>query len=904
MAEESRKIILQLEVDAGKAINEVIGIKDQIAKLKTEQKGLNVETLEGKKTFEAYNAQIKALTKEQRSLEGAIEKTAAGFQFEAGSIAANRAELSKLTAEYKNLAAPTKEQTDRIKNLSDTLKTQESAIGNNTRNVGNYGEALTGVTSQLGMLSPQIGQLTAGFSGVTKSLSTVAKGFTTLGGAVKASGIGLLLVLLGSLISYFKSSDEGAAKLEGAMGAIGAVVKSVTGIFTEFGSAIADVITGTTSMQSVFEGIGDFFAGQLFNRINAIKNLFGELATIITFQSDDVTKSLVKTGDSALDFLTGIEGTRGVVIEAAVAIKDWAKDIAAAAKISFEYAQELDKIEDAQRALNLTNAKASQEVAKLIIQAKNKSKTDEERIALLLEANKIEEGSVASQKKLDKDRLNLLIERNKQESNFINQKINRDIANEKSEEKKLELEKKRLSIQDKLSEEEIALRIKIVNAETSLLSLKETNQNKISVLEEKIAADRKKAYEDYLAQLEAINSAEVDLSTQRLARKIVDLQYEISLLTKQDSEKIKLLKTNGANSATILKAQAEERIELLKKLEQEEIRLVEKKAADEQLKLIQEGLKDEANQKEIALKRIAIEEKKKNDIIDIERKISDETVAINKKTNEDIAANTKKTNDELKQDVIKGLNTTGTLLNNFAQTAIQANQAALDRNLLDNEAARNRELKAYAGNKLQQDKINKKFDKIAADQKRKAAKTDLALKEIQAVANVALGISQAIAQGGVAGIITGLLVAAAGAIQIASIETQKSKLAKGGLINIGGNLHSNGGTTFRGTDGTVFEAERGEVLAVVNRHDAPKLSYLSGINSFHGTPFFAENRPSYHPNHFADGGLVARVNGGSIQQENSLSDSLKNIQIVVGVKDIISSVDKKVQVVDRSKVAR
>ncbi|HET8686619.1 MAG TPA: hypothetical protein VFM18_08140 [Methanosarcina sp.] len=47
---------------------------------------------------------------------------------------------------------------------------------------------------------------------------------------------------------------------------------------------------------------------------------------------------------------------------------------------------------------------------------------------------------------------------------------------------------------------------------------------------------------------------------------------------------------------------------------------------------------------------------------------------------------------------------------------------------------------------------------------------------VQAIINTALGVTQAIAQGGVAGIVTGALVAAAGAVQIATIASQNFAL--------------------------------------------------------------------------------------------------------------------------------
>ena len=64
-----------------------------------------------------------------------------------------------------------------------------------------------------------------------------------------------------------------------------------------------------------------------------------------------------------------------------------------------------------------------------------------------------------------------------------------------------------------------------------------------------------------------------------------------------------------------------------------------------------------------------------------------------------------------------------------------------------------------------------------------------------------------------------------------------SKFEKGGII--GGQPHSTGGTKFVGSDGSVFEAERGEFLAVINKHDAQTAAAYSEINSRNGRKFAA-----------------------------------------------------------------
>ena len=108
--------------------------------------------------------------------------------------------------------------------------------------------------------------------------------------------------------------------------------------------------------------------------------------------------------------------------------------------------------------------------------------------------------------------------------------------------------------------------------------------------------------------------------------------------------------------------------------------------------------------------------------------------------------------------------------------------------------------------------------------KRKAAQEEYKIQMFQwtasvlaATANIAEGVSKAIAQGGTAGLITGALVGAAGAVQIASIIASKPippQFAAGGVI--GG---INGATM--GGDNTYIHARAGEM--VLNAHQQRSL---------------------------------------------------------------------------------
>lgn len=160
---------------------------------------------------------------------------------------------------------------------------------------------------------------------------------------------------------------------------------------------------------------------------------------------------------------------------------------------------------------------------------------------------------------------------------------------------------------------------------------------------------------------------------------------------------------------------------------------------------------------------------------------------------------------ELMTQVSSYTNQTVDIINNAANLMLEtsknnakAEQAALEEKYLKGEIS------------------EEEYEEKITESKKKAAKEQYKIQMVQwsasilqATANIAQGVTQAIAQGGVAGLITGGLVAAAGAVQIASIIASKPtppNFAGGGFI--GG---MNGATM--GSDNTYIHARTGEMVA-------------------------------------------------------------------------------------------
>ena len=130
-------------------------------------------------------------------------------------------------------------------------------------------------------------------------------------------------------------------------------------------------------------------------------------------------------------------------------------------------------------------------------------------------------------------------------------------------------------------------------------------------------------------------------------------------------------------------------------------------------------------------------------------------------------------------------------------------------------------------------------------------------------------------------------------------EPKKKKYAKGGMI--GGKPHSQGGTVFRGTDGSIFEAERGEYLAIVNKRDAERAQMLDEINQEHGKSFGITK--------FSDGGIYHTTikqfqSGGVFEPRQEFEridlsdvireavDEISQIPVVVAERDISTTQER------------
>lgn len=230
------------------------------------------------------------------------------------------------------------------------------------------------------------------FKDATDGLRGVIGGMKTLKGALLTSGIGAFVVILGSVISYFKTSEEGAKKFKIALEALNIFFGKLMELIAPLGKEIVALFENPKESLIAF---GNLLVSQITNRIVGIAKLIPELskAVIKLFEGD--FSGAAKTATDAVGVVvTGINGITDVVADAASNVADFVKEVGDAATKSIDQATKLINAQSALRkatnALKIENAQLNKELQKQIKIAEDTTLSYEERKTALQEIDKIQ----------------------------------------------------------------------------------------------------------------------------------------------------------------------------------------------------------------------------------------------------------------------------------------------------------------------------------------------------------------------------------------------------------------------------------------------------------------------------------------------------------------------------------
>ncbi len=142
------------------------------------------------------------------------------------------------------------------------------------KEVSGVKKEIKGATKEQTLFSAATDKVNKAFGKLKGGVRKVIATFKTLKGAIAATGIGLLVIALGSLVTYFTSTQRGADKLSEALAGIGAATDVIKDRVSKFGESVLKFFKGDTKgavdgMKDAFKGLGD----EITNEVNAAAEL-------------------------------------------------------------------------------------------------------------------------------------------------------------------------------------------------------------------------------------------------------------------------------------------------------------------------------------------------------------------------------------------------------------------------------------------------------------------------------------------------------------------------------------------------------------------------------------------------------------------------------------------------------
>ena len=277
----------------------------------------------------------------------------------------------------------TVDSTDAKKGVDDVTKSAkklDKEVGEVSKSSANLGGSIDTMTG--GALSSL-----KKFAG---GLKTVALGFRGIGGAIAASGIGLIVITIAAITAAFKSTEEGQNKFAKIMGVIGALTSVLVDRLAALGTAIMDAFTNPLE---ALEGFRDAIKEYVTDQIALVTDGLGLLGSAIKKAfSGDFSGALEDAAEGANKLLIQTNPLVQATQALAGATKGLVDEMTEEARIAGVIADQRAAADKLDRALIVDRAEANRKRAELLDKAVNKELFSvKERIAFLTEAGEIED---------------------------------------------------------------------------------------------------------------------------------------------------------------------------------------------------------------------------------------------------------------------------------------------------------------------------------------------------------------------------------------------------------------------------------------------------------------------------------------------------------------------------------
>ena len=830
----------------------------ETAKIKATQKALDEQLKNGELTQEQYNEAVKLNIAQQVQVEANTKKVREQMRLQEATVMANvkatdkatgsinqlSAQLSKAKNDYKNLSqaeresAKGKELLAHIQKLDKEYKDLNLTIGNTQVMVGSYQNAVNSLLPVMGGFGGRIQSVMFQLTAIKQALGQVslamkAQAVATNGSsnslkilkiALISTGIGAIVVALGSLIGAFLSTQRGIDAVNKVLTPLKEVFATLVGFLQTKALSIFDQLKkAIDNPKQAFSDLLDFIKTNVTNRFNGLIQFFKGWAGVFV-NSWKVLGLNIKKATNDIPFIGAGLGKDALkkldedIEKAKNSVKKGVKDMA-----------------DGFIAVNTGIANGTDKLANIANGISNASK------------EAIERGK-------EIQRLTESIRRSE-----ITYRRDVEANNRLAEEQKLILEDTNLTMEQrkKAGQEYLRLLDATAKRENDLTNMK-LKLAKLEMEANDTDDATKKEYYDMVADNEARLAA--------LTGRRIEVRNKLNSMDQEAVKKLAEEKKKADDEAKKLEAKrVKTEQENSRKIAEQKIRDLEFEQKKE--KILFAGTKAEEfemerkHQEQLLALKLQYAETTGEDVLALNRETQLAIFEIDQQQAQYLAES-RKTAQEQQANALKE-----------QQNLIRESAEAVGKSMFENEKNRierttKREIEALTLRRQAGEISAEEFDKKRLEIDKKAFERKKKMDTKETVINGIVAISKIFSQRGfLLGLPEVIAMGVQTATQVANIQAQKFRF--GG--NVGGKSHSQGGT--------MIEAERGEAVIMKEAVNPVTAPILSAINTAYG------GAPIEALNSFRGGGASApMMQPQTIEvvnvatDTNKIANRVKNLQ--------------------------
>lgn len=258
------------------------------------------------------------------------------------------------------------------------------------------------------------------FNDMTKGVRKVIVSMKTLKGAIAATGIGALLIAFGSLVAYFKTSEEGSKKLAIATETLSLLFGKLVEFLGTLGEGLVNAFSNPLeSIKALGMAIVNNVVERIVSLLDAVKFLGSALVKVFKGDFSGAMDDVASAGSEMVDVMTGVDDSVTKIGETSKKVfSEVKKAVEESVEVAIKLVDATRALRDLQQELTVTNAELTKELEGQKRIAEDTTLDYETRKTALEEVNRIQiqlAENVAKQAKAEEDLLKVQIS---QEANY------------------------------------------------------------------------------------------------------------------------------------------------------------------------------------------------------------------------------------------------------------------------------------------------------------------------------------------------------------------------------------------------------------------------------------------------------------------------------------------------------